>query len=602
MQAPFSGPAQYQGKKGAVTVTPSKRLFEWVPVGGPDHRDSGLGSIVIGLDDLTGLQASSATQARARLKIVTTTGPFIFELPTRANLEALTATISSVSATSGKGSSKPGSTPASEPGLGARKFAVPKKGFSDAELLVNRDLQQSLLKSNNELQQQFLDAVVTQRLPAAEFWRMRIPLLRMHSLVQSQSRGLYNVLASIRPVSTTQADSTGTLPARAQVKVSLSPDKIKDIFRQYPVVNRAYQENVPPLKETEFWSRFFLSKLCRKLRGEKLSPNDVPDAALDKYLDLDLEGLTEEQREAENENTKVMRFVDVEGNEMDDSQKAGNTPDITMRQTTKKDALSIIRTFNELSQRIVENVQNEAEQPEQEQEQIKTQGLALQDLQPEQTIARVELKLHRTSESLYESTATATSMPTDKTGDIGRDIMNTLPTKFLRGTIQEFLTSAIPKSSVITKSQIHVFDLIHTQRQHTEQRGQFVGNEDKDADVPPADQATVREMKLSHATAVEFLHHFWSAFLSGDPSRASSLPLFVESVEKSKVRLQAIVERHVEAIRSEDLSAERLRVLKYIKLTLNGLDVAVRLYNDTLREQQAAMGLDGNSAPNTPQA
>lgn len=192
--------------------------------------------------------------------------------------------------------------------------------MSDTELLSNRELQQNLLKSNSDLQQQFLDAVVKQSLPAEEFWRTRLPLLRMHSLVQAQNRGLYNVLASIKPVSTTQANSTGTETGQAQVKVSLSPDKIKDIFRQYPVVNKAYQENVPPLKETEFWSRFFLSRLCRKLRGEKLSVNDPVDVVMDKYLNLDQDGLTLEERERENENTKVMRFVDVEANEEDDSQ------------------------------------------------------------------------------------------------------------------------------------------------------------------------------------------------------------------------------------------------------------------------------------------
>ncbi|KAJ8100163.1 hypothetical protein POJ06DRAFT_197788, partial [Lipomyces tetrasporus] len=80
-----------------------------------------------------------------------------------------------------------------------------------------------------------------------EFWRSRIPLLRMHSLVLAQRRGPYNVLATIKPVSKPQSEATRGGGGTTQMKVSLSPDKIRDIFVQYPVVRRAYDENVPPL-------------------------------------------------------------------------------------------------------------------------------------------------------------------------------------------------------------------------------------------------------------------------------------------------------------------------------------------------------------------
>ncbi|KAK9325072.1 hypothetical protein V1517DRAFT_315315 [Lipomyces orientalis] len=611
MQAPFSVPALYSGKKGAISVSSGRNVVEWSPSVAPTDIGSndggGLvdGTVVIRLDDIAGLQASPATHSKARLRITTTSHTqFTFELPTRANLEALKAVLASANAASSSSSaaqspSTPVTPAAATPGAASksdptRKLAqaLPTKGLSDADLLANRALQMNLLKSNGDLQQQFLDAVVGQRLPADEFWRTRIPLLRMHSLVHAQRRGPYNVLATVKPVSTTQSEATGGGGGTAQVKVSLSPDKIRDIFQQYPVVRWAYDENVPPLAETAFWSRFFLSKLCRKLRGEKVGLNDAPDNVMDKYLELDEDGLTAEQREMENENAKVMRFVDVEANEMDDSQKAGNRPDITMRQTTHKDTLSIIRTINKLSQKIVGSVEGEAQQPLEEQEQLKTRELALQDLEPETAVSHIELHLHRNSDSLYSSIS-------EKECDtVAFDANDSGASKFLEsmidslpsssGPIHELLSSAAPTSSAISNAQTQVFKLIHSRRR-TEQNQHSSG----DSDTPAGDAETIRDMKLSHTTAIEFLHHFWASLLSGEPSRAvTALPLLSKSIEKSKTRLEAVVDRHVNSNASSDLvksETEKRRIQGYVQNTLDALESAAKTYHDLIEEQQGAL-------------
>ncbi|KAK9367141.1 hypothetical protein V1509DRAFT_627754 [Lipomyces kononenkoae] len=608
MQAPFSVPALYSGKKGTIRVSSGRNVVEWSPSVAPldaiDANGGGPvnGTVVVRLDDIAGLQASPATHAKARLRITTTSHTqFTFELPTRANLEALKAVLSAAKAASSSSSAPqspsgpltpvpatPGAASKSDP---TRKLAIPSKGLSDSSLLADTVLQQSLLKSNGDLQQQFLDAVLQQKLPSDEFWRPRIPLLRMHSLVLAQRRGPYNVLATVKPVSTTQSEATGGGAGTAQVKVSLSPDKIRDIFAQYPVVRRAYDENVPPLVETTFWSRFFLSKLCRKLRGEKIGLNDAQDNIMDKYLDLDEYGMTAEQREL-NENAKIMRFVDVEANEMDDSQRAGNRPDITMRQTTHKDTLSIIRTINKLSQKIVESVDGEAQQPFEEQEQIKQRELALQDLQSAPSVSHIGLHLHRSTDSLYASTAgkAADELPADGTGLGAPKVLESMIDGLASsaGSLPALLSSAVPSSSSISHAQSQVFNLIHSRR-HTE------GNRrDGDDSVTPAgDASTLRDMKLSHTTAIEFLHHFWSALLSGEPSRAvSALPLLVSSVEKSKVRLDAIVDRHMTENASQDpakLAQEKKRVQGYVKITLNALQSAAKMYYDLVKEQQAAL-------------
>ncbi|KAJ8102548.1 hypothetical protein POJ06DRAFT_244977 [Lipomyces tetrasporus] len=611
MQAPFSVPALYSGKKGAINVSSGRNVVEWSPSVAPIDIGSGDGggivdgTVVIRLDDIAGLQASPATHAKARLRITTTSHTqFTFELPTRANLEALKAVLASANAASSSSSAAqspstpvtpapatPGAASKSDP---TRKLAqvLPTKGLSDADLLGSQALQMNLLKSNGDLQQQFLDAVVGQGLPADEFWRTRIPLLRMHSLVHAQRRGPYNVLATVKPVSTTQSEATGGGGGTAQVKVSLSPDKIRDIFQQYPVVRRAYDENVPPLAETAFWSRFFLSKLCRKLRGEKVGLNDAPDNVMDKYLELDEDGMTAEQRELENENAKVMRFVDVEANEMDDSQKAGNRPDITMRQTTHKDTLSIIRTINKLSQKIVGSVEGEAQQPLEEQEQLKMKELALQDLEPETAVSHIELHLHRNSDSLYSSISekerdtVAFEANDSGASKVLKSMIDSLPSS--SGPIHELLSSAVPTSSAISNAQTQVFKLIHSRRR-TEQNQHSGG----DSDTPAGDAGTIRDMKLSHTTAIEFLHHFWAALLSGEPSRAvTALPLLATSIEKSKTRLEAVVDRHVSSTAASDLvklETEKRRIQGYVHNTLDALKSAAKKYHDLVEEQQAAL-------------
>lgn len=115
--------------------------------------------------------------------------------------------------------------------------------------------------------------------------------------------------------------------------------------------------------EGEFWSRFFNSKLFRRLRGDKISINNSRgDVILDKYLYIDQnyqeKASTAPQKEDNVDNKpanslkkgrksgfieppkfeemvvpepNISKFLDLLGNEQDNSQKLGNRPDITMR-------------------------------------------------------------------------------------------------------------------------------------------------------------------------------------------------------------------------------------------------------------------------------
>jgi transcription initiation factor TFIIH subunit 1 len=55
-------------------------------------------------------------------------------------------------------------------------------------------------------------------------------------------------------------------------------------------VKTVYDENVPRVSEDQFWSRFFLSRLFKKLKGDKVLPSDTTDNIFDRYLNRDDEG------------------------------------------------------------------------------------------------------------------------------------------------------------------------------------------------------------------------------------------------------------------------------------------------------------------------
>jgi len=93
--------------------------------------------------------------------------------------------------------------------------------------------------------------------------------------------------------------------------LSLSTEQIDDIFAQHPLVKKEHDENVPRVSKNEFWSRFFLSRLFKKLKGEKLLPNDPTDNIFDRYLLRDEEENSRKRRKIDH----VSLTIDLAGNE-----------------------------------------------------------------------------------------------------------------------------------------------------------------------------------------------------------------------------------------------------------------------------------------------
>jgi hypothetical protein len=79
------------------------------------------------------------------------------------------------------------------------------------------------------------------------------------------------------------------------VKIVITPQLVHDIFDEFPVVAKAYNDNVPnKLSEAEFWKRYFQSKLFNahraSIRSSAAQHVVKDDPIFDKYLEKDDDG------------------------------------------------------------------------------------------------------------------------------------------------------------------------------------------------------------------------------------------------------------------------------------------------------------------------
>ncbi|KAL8934175.1 MAG: hypothetical protein Q9216_006035, partial [Gyalolechia sp. 2 TL-2023] len=257
--------------------------------------------------------------------------------------------------------------------------------YDDEKLQSDINLQQSLLKADSQLSKTFMESLrtkpdsITNTQFTSQFWSSRIHLLRAHAIEKSQTRGSYNVLASIRPESKDNA-----------LKLSISKEQIQLIFNQHAIVRRAYDENVPKMNESEFWVKFFQSRLFKKLKGERITEADPTNPVLDKYLQVD----DEAERAKRLMGAHIPHIIDIEGNEENHSQRKGNQPDFTMRPASN-DRVPIIRTLNALSEKLLSQVAPNDVDPSLpigvDEETYNT--LALQDLRDENADDRIILNI-----------------------------------------------------------------------------------------------------------------------------------------------------------------------------------------------------------------
>lgn len=445
--------------------------------------------------------------------------------------------------------------------------------YDDERLKADVELQQSLLEASPSLSKTCMEALrtkpdsITTSQFTLQFWSTRIHLLRAHAIEKNQTRGAYNVLASIKPMTVDNA-----------VKLSISKEQIQLIFSQHPLVKLVYDENVPRLSEEAFWSRFFQSRLFKKLKGERLSENDPMDGILDKYLQND----DDEDRSKRLKASHVPHFIDVEGNEVNHSQRKGNQPDFTMRPSSM-DRVPIIRTLNALSENIMAHVPPNDIDPSLPigvDEETFNQ-LALRDLQGDAEETRVILNIN--DQSRFYSNNKETSVSVDAALYAKQDPRQVL--RLLRGDLARLTKDpdlgraigikddsdssdddeARPKKGHIGSKASIAAATSQVLSAVVQQRAQIDDLQSSSAgfSTSSAQESSTRglsslifdRVSLTHATTTEFLQHFWSAFLSGDPDRADEVRRLVETFSRTTDRIKAVAD---DAEKERAVEAEKL--------------------------------------------
>lgn len=538
--------AIYKKKPGTLVIRDNKQIA-W------KQENDVKFAVEINLDQVDTLQATPPTQAKQLLRINLyakeggEASSFQFGFPSREVLDnvksAVQEVVQKLRATTSRESSQ-----------------VPTNGnptkFGDTvdmdakKLIKNTQLQEAVLKENKQLFRTFQELVMKGEMSNIEFWTTRVHLLRNHALSSSQKKGAYNVLGTIKP--TTGVDN--------KLNLSLTREKIHDIFEQYPVVQKAYNESVPKLSESEFWQRFFQSRLFRKLRGERITANDPMDSVLDRYLSiLDDMGTKHKLSEEVDNDIYVPQYLDIEGNEENVSEKFGNRPDLTMR-PGGSDTTSLLQAMNSLSQRMVYGTEDEkiiAQREPDESTQL-AEELRFNDLgemTPTQHFTELHMKNNKTN--------------SDKDGKLDMTSFESHEFNNLKTIFNEPINFAEvgEDKEAIKQADEHVSSIIR--RDAIRENGALKWDS-------VSEKKLIDQVQISHATSIEFLRHFWVHFLSGDPAQAAGLSRLVASLNKSFERIDAVIAQSPQESQSKVKDSFK-PLLNSIRCALDHYDAAVKL-------------------------
>lgn len=582
--------AVYKKKDGIIAITDDQAAVTWTPLPG-----TGTPTVSLSIFNITNLQKTPDSAPKVMLKIFVkdpNTGgdpvpyTFHFNSPDDPRAEAnvikdiLSRLITEVRNTD-LSVPKP-ATPV--PTNGAPVNAPDPKAtaaylFDDNHLKLDIELQQALLRKDGELHKTYMDARATKPDSIGDaafnnqFWSTRTNLLRAFAIDVNQKRGSYNILPTFK-TKTIQDAETG----QERVELNLHQAEILQIFNQHPIVKRAYNENVPKLNDGEFWSRFFLSRLCKQLKGERVSDTDRRDPVFDKYdASEDRSAYTSKILAAH-----VPHIIDVEGNEENTGiVKSGNRKDIEMQ---PKRNIPIIQVLNATSEKLLSNVAPTDGGPEDAPaaEDSTWRELALRDLRADNEENRIILNVKEQGRFFAEHNPSASvndmvyekQVPSVVIAEVSSDIdlLQGDPSGGvdLHGSIgideDSDSDDETPKSSHVGSRAARKAAQKQVLTGLAQSRAEQYGHS-SDENTPMGIPKDLKDKcKLTNATTNEFLKQFWNAFLSGDPDRAQELGYHVDSLRRSMTRITAIADE-AEQLRNKLIEEERKKIREHYQKT-----------------------------------
>ncbi|CDZ98159.1 RNA polymerase II transcription initiation/nucleotide excision repair factor TFIIH, subunit TFB1 [Phaffia rhodozyma] len=555
--------ASHKKEPGVLSVTAT--FVSWRPTERTD------GTIQESLDKIEALFSSPPASGKHNLKITFNPSSshsaltFVFTHPVTAPADAMTLKahlagiaalnkaaqppVSNGSATSaavgtsalasssvtGNGAAKaspsalPSSVPKNKPkpnGFSASLYSTVKSETPD--VLTDWDLHKKVLVKNPQLAALHYELVQTGQLSDAEFWEGRELLLLSESKSSTQSAGRSSQLIDDR-WSAKDAKGKGKQGAGSSSAgtISLTPDLIRDIFDEFPEVMKAHKENVPKkVNETQFWSRYFNSRLWERHRASVRSSKQgtaKPDAMFDKYLEDPDDDITPRHVPGAVKN----RFLDLAATE-EDHGESGNARDITMQAGKQRSSLPLMRRFNEHSEKLLKAIDNgindgiKSEEPSGKRPRLDDSNvnnkdkdryaeLDLDDLHTNTPSTEIHLDLAMQDRQKYFEGRSTGVVGEDGTVD-GKavrgeeevsDIMNAMRSRF-RGW-QPCLDGMRLEKKAAEEVMLGLTSSVRAR----------VESKSKKNDIPPI---LLKKTTTFHSTINEFLRQFWQAILPPPPS------------------------------------------------------------------------------------
>ncbi|KAJ7072140.1 hypothetical protein C8F01DRAFT_1102708 [Mycena amicta] len=278
------------------------------------------------------------------------------------------------------------------------------------DLATDVRLRKEILKGDPELGALHRELVaMTGQLSEAEFWEGREHLLLSLAASENQSKGKPGQIVDPRPET-----------VDGETKIVMTPQMIQEIFEEYPVIAKAHRENVPSkLSESEFWTRYFKSKLYHahraSIRSTAVQHVVQEDPILDKYL----EKIDDELEPRRQRSETVQLFVDLAAT-FEDHAETGNEKDITMVAGRQRGALPLIRKFNEHSERLLNSALGEI--PSSKRQKLNADGdygqIDLDDLHDAESSAGIVLEMQDRQRYFEGGIANGSSAESEKPLDI----------------------------------------------------------------------------------------------------------------------------------------------------------------------------------------
>lgn len=382
-----------------------------------------------------------------------------------------------------------------------------------------------------------------------EFWAhpTRRALLNAERASMEQKQGRNARIADPRP----------TTNESGEMKINITPELVRDLKAQYPVVARAFEENVPSgMDEPTFWKRYFSSKLYHRLRTSarsQASQHTVQaDDVFDKYLEEEDDGL--EPRRQYNAHDA---FLDL-GSTAEDHGETGNEKDWTMRAGVERKTLPLMRRFNDHSQSLLDSALGEQDEAMRRKRRVEAleqldegsdDGLVIDELQEEDQRKRRRLLDMREQRSLFDERGGERAQQ----HQVASSTDEVVSDEAVQGMIDEAvgmwsttLDGAIDgRNKHFSAAMKSMLANVHDRR---EARAWRKGN-----DMPEGVQKSLMSL---HGATTEFLRQLWAAVApqplqdgsmpttaaNAAPQRKSRAQRMLTSLRTSQERFRAIIQ------------------------------------------------------------